>query len=209
MPELQLAGVAAETGQQRVVGDVGGRRRSWRLGTSCACGAMRSHSAGEGCGSHRCTSRCSASASTTSRCAVVSRVGPNSDSRCGRSTRLGSARRRWQAGERRSAGLATPIRRRTRRHSSACQRRSSRDVGVVVVDPGPEHRRTVRAVRVVQGGEVTGGGQPPPGAVSERCVADAEMAGPASRTTPPGRIRRWSRAAARPAGPASTGRRRA
>ena len=125
--ELQLAGVAAETGQQRVAGNVGRRvvvRRSGRS-PGPATAATRSHSAGEGCGSHRWTSRCSASATTTSSCAVVSRVGPNSDSRPGRSTRSGSVRSRWQAGARRSAGLGRPTRPRTCRHSSACQRRSS------------------------------------------------------------------------------------
>ena len=48
-------------------------------------------------------------------------------------------------------------------------------VGVVAVRPGPEHRRAMGTIGVVQGGEMAGGGQPPSGAMGERGVADAEM----------------------------------
>ena len=67
------------------------------------------------------------------------RVGPNSDSRCGRSTRLGSTRRRWQAG--RGAQRAASADPAADPPTTPPPAQVVRDVGVVV-GPGPEHRRT-------------------------------------------------------------------
>ncbi len=66
------------------------------------------------------TSRWTASARSTLRCPAGSRVSPKSDSRAGRSTSSGSSRSRAHAPSTRSAGSGTPIRSRSRRHSSAC-----------------------------------------------------------------------------------------
>ncbi len=208
-PELQLAGVAAETGQQRIAGDVGGRVVPAPRNRQCVCSATRSHSAGEGCGSHRCTSRCSASATTTSSCAVVNRVGPNSDNRYGRSTRSGSARSRSQAAASRSARLGDA--------HPAAHPPPQLGLPAQVVGNVARRRRSPRsgastggARRMSRTGQRGGGRWP----AAVRCGGQVlhhrcRGAGPASRTTPAGRIRRWSPAMATPTGRAPTGRCRA
>ena len=124
-----------------------GRRRGGSgPGRRGAAAATLSHSAAEGCSRNRCTSRCRASARRTCRCPAGSRVSPNSENRSGSSTSARSSARRSQAPPRRSAGPGIPIRARSRRHSSACQRgavgeRVPGRVEVAPVGPGRQHRR--------------------------------------------------------------------
>ena len=63
---LELAGVAAERGQQPVADPLVGAVAAPLDGTRRASPASAAHSASEGCGSHRWTSRCSPSAASSS-----------------------------------------------------------------------------------------------------------------------------------------------
>ena len=138
------------------------------------------HRTGEGWVNQRCTSRCAPSAVST-RCWVRSRpVSPNTDSRSGRSSAPAPAVSRASASGRRSAGDGTPRSVRSRRHSSACQARSTASRVPVESTSSPARRalEQLGALRAVAGEEIrrTAGGQPTPAAAGLLRRATPEMA---------------------------------
>ena len=149
-PRRRAGGCAASS----AVGSSARRSDRRRVGRGRA---TRSHSAGDGCSRNRWTSRCAASARRTCRWPAGSRVRPNSDSRArevdAAPGRRAAARRR---GSRRSAGPGTPIRARSRRHSSACQAASARrsPASGRRRGPGASISGPVQRVAVEQAGEV-------------------------------------------------------
>ena len=84
-----------------------------------------SQSAGDGCGSQRCTSRTSPSAASSSTSVTGIRVWPKSDRRAGRSSSVAPARSAATVAAWRTSGGSASTRGSSRRHSSACQARSS------------------------------------------------------------------------------------
>ena len=91
---------------------------------SRAAGPSASQRAVEAWGSHRCTSRSSPSADSRDTSVSGSRVCPKRESLGGRSRSSPPARRRATVSAWRTSGGATSTTSRSRRHSSACQRRS-------------------------------------------------------------------------------------
>ncbi len=91
------------------------------------------------------------------------------------------------ADSKRSAGLGTPRRRRSRRHSSACHAMSSgraeRKGGFIVPFPGREHARAVDCVLVEEVGQVPHRREPAgptvrwAGEEARRCAASGRMSG--------------------------------
>ena len=97
-------------------------------GPAAAVGASASHSAGEGCGSHRWTSRCSPRARSSSTSVTGRRVWPNRESRAGRSRPSAPSRSCASVVAWRRSGAGASTRTTSRRHSSACHRRSGSSV---------------------------------------------------------------------------------
>ena len=99
-------------------------RRSRGTGPSAAVGARSRHSSVDACGSQRCTSRRSPRARSSATSVTGSRVWPKRDNRGGRSRSSPPDRRRSTVSACRTSGGVVPTWTRSRRHSSACQRRS-------------------------------------------------------------------------------------
>ena len=142
--QLQLADVAAERGAAADgAASSRRRRRPRRAGTARRPSSDRCHRRGRGAAATGARRGARPSAAST-RELVVRAAGSGrtpTAAPAGRQRR-GRARARRPRSASRSAGSGAPIRARSRRHSSGCQRRSSGDLAVVVARP--PRRRAAR-----------------------------------------------------------------